>query len=105
MISNHFSTGHTHCSTKSHTNLLYFHLLLPCVPPIWKVLPICRKSRHGSTVTVSRKYCFAYMHIFGYELHHFSETCTVAHPLTEKPVEGNILESSKEVRAVAPATQ
>ena len=32
VISNHFSTGHTHCPTQSHIHMLYFRLSLPCVP-------------------------------------------------------------------------
>ena len=32
LISDHFSTGHTHCPTQSHAHMLYFRLSLPCVP-------------------------------------------------------------------------
>jgi len=32
VISDHFSTGHTHCPTQSHAHMLYFCLSLPCVP-------------------------------------------------------------------------
>ena len=31
VISDHFSTGHTHCPTQSHAHI-YFRLSLPCVP-------------------------------------------------------------------------
>ena len=48
VICDHFSTGHTHCTTQSHAHMLYFRLSLPCVPRFWRVLPICGKSRHVS---------------------------------------------------------
>jgi len=34
MISNHFSTGHTHCPTQSHAHMFYFRLSLSRVPRI-----------------------------------------------------------------------
>ena len=32
VISDHFSTDHTHCPTQSHVQTLYIRLSLPCVP-------------------------------------------------------------------------
>ena len=82
VISNHFSTGHTHCPTQSHPHMFYFHLLLSRVLRISEGVADCRKSGYvstthmnklqhmllwtvGSTVIRSRKIkSFAYVRIF-----------------------------------------
>ena len=97
-ISDHFSTGHTHCY------MLYFHLSLPCMPTISKVLPICRKNVHVCTTptnelqhlllwTVGRRIGSAVIvrskQIFSRRVSPFLENSqAIANPPTEKPVEG-----------------
>ena len=90
--------------------MLYLLLSLPCMPTIWKVLPVLERAdmqaklmierqhlllrtvswRIGSAVTWTRNTkFFAYAYISGEEFCCFWELSAVAHPLTETPVEGN----------------
>ena len=48
LISDHFSTGHTHCPTQSHAHILYFRLSLPCVPRFSEDVADLQKSGHVS---------------------------------------------------------
>jgi len=45
VIADHFSTGHTHCPTQSHAHMLYFRLLLPCVPRFSEGVADLQKER------------------------------------------------------------
>ena len=45
VISDHFSTDHTHCPTQSHTHMLYFRLSLPCMPRFSEDVADLQKER------------------------------------------------------------
>jgi len=47
VISDHFSTGHTHFPTQAHAHM-YFRLSQPCVPRFSEGVADCRKSGHVS---------------------------------------------------------
>ena len=112
VISNHFSTGHTHCPTQSHAHILYFHLSLPCVPKFSEGVADLQKEwtckcytdeqiqhmllwmvgrRIGSAVIQSRKTKIICARVYFWR--QFSpflgNSCADDHPPTEKPVEGN----------------
>ena len=54
VISNRFSTGHTHCPTQSHAHMLYFRLSLPCVPRFSEGVADLQKERTCKRYTDER---------------------------------------------------
>jgi len=61
-ISNHFSTGHTHCPTQSHAHT-YFHLSLPCMPRISEGVADLQKEQTCKHYTDERTTAHAAMNI------------------------------------------
>ena len=45
VISDHLSTGHTHCPTQNHAHMLYIRLPLPCVPKFSEGVADLQKER------------------------------------------------------------
>ena len=127
VISDHFSTGHTHCHTQSHAHLLYFRLSLPCVPRFSEGVADLQKERtckrytderccyewsvggFGSAIIRSRKTKIVCARVYFWRrfLPLLGNLHADDHPLTEKPVEGNdtYLNPGRKVRTVAPANQ
>jgi len=54
LISDHFSTGHTHCPTQSHTHIFYFYLSLPYVPRFSEGVADLQKGRTCKLYTDER---------------------------------------------------
>ena len=54
VISNHFSTGHTHCPTQSHTHMFYSQLSLSCMPRISEGVADLQKERTCKRYTDER---------------------------------------------------
>ena len=61
VISDHFSTGHTHFPTHSHAHMLYFRLSLPCVPRFSKGVADLQKERTCKRYTDERTIAHAAM--------------------------------------------
>ena len=61
VISDHFSTGHTHFPTHSHAHMLYFRLSLPCVPRFSEGVADLQKERTCKRYTDKRTTAHAAM--------------------------------------------
>ena len=61
VISDHFSTGHTHFPTQSHAHMLYFRLSLPSVPRFSEGVADLQKERTCKRYTDERTTAHAAM--------------------------------------------